>query len=360
MLTPGQKPTWWLAWAAFPYRMLARLRAFGYETGWLRRHKLPVPVVSVGNLTVGGTGKTPMVIELTERLRRDGKRVAVLSRGYRRTARAPMLLVSDGVRLLAGPKEAGDEPYLIACRCPQAVVAVGVDRYRLGRWVLDQFAVDCFVLDDGFQHMGVHRDIDLLLIDATDPSGLDQVLPAGRLREPLEAAGRATGIIVTRAEKQTEVEEVLGRLRSAVKPLPMIAQVAFHPQALQAVMTGVERSLDSCQGKSAVLVSGIGHAASFRATAGRLGLKVLEEVVNADHHCYSRHEVARLRQLTADLRADLVLTTEKDAGKLQPYLTRDDHQWWAVRLMVVWMAGEAALHRRIMDELSRPRGGRGD
>ena len=109
-----------------------------------------------------------------------------------------------------------------------------------------------------------------------------------------------------------------------------------------------------------MLVSGIGHADSFRATAERLGLKVLEEVVNADHHCYTAHEVARLRQRAADLHADLVLTTEKDAGKLQPYLARDDHQWWAVRLMVVWMAGEAALHRRIMDELSRPRGGRGD
>ena len=359
MLTPGQRPTRWLAWAAVPYRILARLRAFAYETGWLRRHTLPVPVVSIGNLTVGGTGKTPMVIELAERLLRDGKRVAVLSRGYRRTTRAPMLLVSDGARMLAGPKEAGDEPYLIARRCSQAVVAVGADRYRLGRWVLSQFAIDCFLLDDGFQHMGLHRDIDLLLIDATDLPGLDQVLPAGRLREPLEAAGRATAIIVTRAEKQTDVEAVLGRLRSAVKPLPITAQAAFHPQGLQAVMTGAGRSLESCQGKSALLVSGVGHAASFRATAGRLGVKILEEVVNADHHCYSGHEVARLRQLAVDLRADLVLTTEKDAGKLQPYLTHDDHQWWAVRLMVVWMAGEAALHRKIRDELSRL-GGAGD
>jgi tetraacyldisaccharide 4'-kinase len=360
VLTPGQRPTWWLAWAAIPYRLVARLRTFGYEAGWFRRHKLLVPVVSIGNLTVGGTGKTPIIIELAERLLRDGKRVGVLSRGYRRTTHAPMLLVSDGVRLLAGPREAGDEPYLIARRCPKAVVAVGVDRYRLGRWVLSQFAVDCFLLDDGFQHMGLHRDLDVLLIDATDALGLDQVLPAGRLREPLEAAGRATAIIVTRAEKQTDVEEILSRLRSAVQHVPMTAQVTFHPQALQGVMTGVERSLESCQGKSALLVSGVGHAASFRATAGRLGLKVLEEVVHADHHCYTGREVARLRQFAADLGADLVLTTEKDAGKIQPYLTQDDHRWWAVRLMVVWTAGEAALHRKIMDELSRPRREAGD
>ena len=297
-----------------------------------------------------------MVIELAEWFLREGKRVAVLSRGYRRTARAPMLLVSDGVKLLAGLEEAGDEPYLIARRCPKAVVAVGADRYRLGRWVLSQFAVDCFLLDDGFQHIQLHRDIDLLLIDATDRYGLDQVLPAGRLREPLEAARRATAIIVTRAEERTNVEDVLRRLQTAVKPLPMTAEVAFRPQSLQAVMTGAGRSLESCQGKSALLVSGVGHAASFRATAEQLGLNVLHEVVNADHHGYSRHEVTRLRQLAADLHADLVLTTEKDAGKLEPYLTEDDHQWWAVRLGVVWMTGDAALHRKIMEELFRPRG----
>jgi tetraacyldisaccharide 4'-kinase len=155
-------------------------------------------VVSVGNLTVGGTGKTPVVIRLADWLLSVGKRVAILSRGYRRASHAPMLMVSNGERLLATADEAGDEPYLMARRCPKAIVAVGADRYELGRWVLDQFQVDCVLLDDGFQHLRLHRDVNLLLVDATDVDGLRAIVPAGRLREFVGAAARATMIIVTR------------------------------------------------------------------------------------------------------------------------------------------------------------------
>ncbi|MDP9132275.1 MAG: tetraacyldisaccharide 4'-kinase, partial [Nitrospirota bacterium] len=160
-----------LRWLGIPYELAARFRRWGYERGWFRTQRLPRPVISVGNLTMGGTGKTPMVMHLVERLTVQGKRVAVLSRGYRRRSRSRQLLVSDGLRVLAGPEEAGDEPYLIARRCPHAVVAVGADRYALGQWVLSRLPVDCFLLDDGFQHVQLHRDVDLLLIDATDLAG---------------------------------------------------------------------------------------------------------------------------------------------------------------------------------------------
>ncbi len=298
-----------------------------------------------------------MVVHIAEWLQREGKRVAVLSRGYRRTARTSMLVVSDGVRMFAGPDEAGDEPYLIATRCPKAVVAVGADRYKLGRWVLSQFSVDCILLDDGFQHLGLHRDVDLLLIDATDASGLDQVLPAGRLREPLEAARRATAVIITRAEQQADVHRVLMRLRTAVDPLPLTAHTVFQPTELRSISTGDGRSLEWCQGKSALLVSAVGHAASFRGTAEGLGLKVLEEAAYPDHHRYTRDDVTRIRQQAAHLNVELVLTTEKDAGKLRPYVSEQDPLWWAVRLTVVWTSGEATLRQRIMDELSRAREG---
>ena len=149
----------WLRWLGYPYELAARFRLWCYIQGWFPTRRLPRPVISVGNLTVGGTGKTPVVMYLVERLTAQGKRVAILSRGYRRRSRAPQLLVSDGQRILAGPDEAGDEPYLIARRCPQAVVAVGADRYALGQWVLAQLPVDCFVLDDGFQHVQLHRDL---------------------------------------------------------------------------------------------------------------------------------------------------------------------------------------------------------
>src|ERR1043165_6560612 len=203
---------WWLLWAAIPYGVIARLRVLLYAWGWFPQGKLPVPVLSVGNLTLGGTGKTPVVIVLVDWLLAQGKRVAILSRGHRRTSTDPYLLVSGGARLLVSPKEAGDEPFLMAQRCAKAIVAVAADRYELGDWVLNRFPVDCLVLDDGFQHLGLYRDVDLLLGDATDPEGRAALVPSGRLREPIQAAARATAIVVTRADVPAQVKEVCYRL----------------------------------------------------------------------------------------------------------------------------------------------------
>jgi len=349
VLTPGQRPTWWLSWAAVLYGLVTRLRTYGYARGWFVRQRLPVPVISIGNLTVGGTGKTPIVIEVTQWLLASGKRVAVLSRGYRRTSREPFLLVSDASRILATPEEAGDEPYLIAQRCPRAVVAVGADRHRAGLRVLDDYPVDCFVLDDGFQHIGLHRDVDLLLLDATDANGLTDVLPAGRLREPLAAAKRATALIVTRADRSNEADAVMTRVRSAADPRAVTARVVFRAVELVSLSGLGSRSHEWCQGKRALLVSGIGHPASFRATADHLGVTVLDEAAYPDHYPYSASAVAALRGRAADLKAELVLTTEKDAWKIRPHLNENDGRWWAVRLSVGWLAGEAEIRKSIMD-----------
>ncbi|MBH0205523.1 MAG: tetraacyldisaccharide 4'-kinase, partial [Nitrospira sp.] len=151
-LHPGQPVRKGLYWVAGLYGLIIRFRLWCYRQGWLTTTRLPCRVVSVGNLTVGGTGKTPIVILLAEWLLAKGQRVAILSRGYKRTSTAQNLMVSDGSRMLAGPSEAGDEPFLMAQRCPHAIVAVGADRVALGRWVLEQYPVDCIVLDDGFQH----------------------------------------------------------------------------------------------------------------------------------------------------------------------------------------------------------------
>ena len=349
MLTPGQRPTWWLSWAALPYEIGTRLRAHGYARGWLSQRRLPVPVISVGNLTVGGTGKTPLVIEVTEWLLAAGTRVAVLSRGYRRSSRESLLLVSDGRRTLATPQDAGDEPYLIAQRCPKAIVAVGADRYRLGRHVVETCGVECMILDDGFQHLGVHRDVNLLLIDAKDAAGLDQLLPAGRLREPITAAKRATAIILTRAEQPIHVEDVMTRLRTALRSLPSMAQVTFRTSETVSVRTGESRSLEWLKGKRVVLVSGVGHGASFRHTAEQLEVAILEETVYPDHHLYTARDVGSLRERADRLQAELMLTTEKDAVKIHPYVTSSDDRWWAARLRVEWLTGEAAIRKMIMD-----------
>ena len=337
-------------WAAIPYGVVARLRVLLYDWGWFAQRKLPVPVLSVGNLTLGGTGKTPVVIVLVDWLLAQGKRVAILSRGYRRTSTDPYLLVSDGERLLVSPKEAGDEPFLMAQRCPKAIVAVGADRYELGDWVLNRFPVDCLVLDDGYQHLGLYRDVNLLLVDATDAEGLAALVPSGRLREPLQAAARATAIVVTRADVPAQVTEVCHRLRATLGTMPDPIQVVFRPESLVSVVTGTSQALSWSKGKTALLCSGVGHAGSFRSLVERMGMKILDEVAYADHHDYTSHDVERLRARAAELQAELIVTTEKDACKLASLLQHTD-SWWAVRLTTYVSAGEERLKQLV---LSRP------
>jgi tetraacyldisaccharide 4'-kinase len=299
---------------------------------------------------VGGTGKTPLVIVLVDWLLAQGKRVAILSRGYRRTSTDPYLLVSDGERLLANPKEAGDEPFLMAQRCPKAIVAVGADRYALGDWVLNRFSVDCLVLDDGFQHLGLYRDVNLLLVDATDAEGLAALVPSGRLREPLQAAARATAIVVTRADVPAQVTEVCHRLRATLGTMPDPIQVVFRPESLVSVVTGTAQALSWSKGKTALLCSGVGHAGSFRSLVERMGIRILDEVAYADHHDYTSHDIERLRARAAELQAELIVTTEKDACKLASLLKHTDN-WWAVRLTTYVSAGEERLKQLV---LSRP------
>lgn len=349
LLQPGQPVRTWLRWAAFFYGLLVRSRGWWDRLGGATPSRLPCRVVSVGNLTVGGTGKTPVVILLTEWLQAEGLKVAVLSRGYKRTKGADRLLVSDGDRLLAGPLEAGDEPFLIAKRCPSAIVAVGADRAEVGRWVLAQHKVDCVVLDDGFQHRRLHRDVDLVLLDATDAAGLDALVPAGRLREPLEGLARATAVVVTRADSRENVEAVHRRLRKAGVTFNDEIEVSFRPQSLVSARDDGSRPLEWAQGKRAWLVSGIGNGRSFRRSAEAAGVTIAGETIFGDHHHYRLDDVRRVRSEAKAAGVELVLTTEKDAGKLSPFLEPED-SWWALRIRVEILRGLERLRHLILEE----------
>ena len=339
-------------WAAIPYGVVARLRSLLYDWDWFEQRRLPVPVLSVGNLTLGGTGKTPMVILVADWLLAQGKRVAILSRGYRRTSTAQYLLVSNGERLLVDPCEAGDEPFLMAQRCPKAIVAVGADRHELGDWVLNRFPIDCLILDDGFQHRGLYRDVNLLLVDATDAAGLAALVPAGRLREPLRAAARATAIVVTRADVPAQVTEVCRRLRATLGSMPDPIQAVFRPESLVSVVTGTSQPLSWSKGKTALLCSGVGHARSFRSLVERIGIRILDEVAYADHHAYTSQDVERLSARAAELQSELIVTTEKDACKLVSLLQPTDN-WWAVRLTTHVTVGEDRLKQLVLSQPDR-------
>lgn len=349
LLHPGQPVRKGLCGVAFLYGLIVRLRHACYRLGWCRSSQVPCRVVSVGNLTVGGTGKTPVVILLTHWLQSQGRRVAVLSRGYKRAGGAPQHLVSDGVTILAGPSEAGDEPFLLARRCPKAVVAVGADRAELGQWVLAQHPVDCMILDDGFQHLGLRRDVDLVLLDATDATGLDAMAPAGRLREPLRGLVRATAVVVTRADSKEEVEAINSRLRAAGLQYNDPIEVVFKADSCVSVRTEEGKPLEWCRGKSVWLVSGIGNSESFRRSALSAGVEVVGETVFQDHHHYDADDVRRIRAAAQSAGADIVLTTEKDAGKLPPFLVPQD-SWWALRVRAEVVRGEERLRRLVLGD----------
>ena len=348
-LDPGQPVRKWLSGVAFLYSLIVRLRSWCYGRGWCASFRLPCRVLSVGNLTVGGTGKTPIVILLANWLRAEGWRVAVLSRGYKRVNGHEYLLVSDGASMQAGPADAGDEPFLIAKRCPGTIVAVGADRAALGQWVLRQHAVDCMILDDGFQHLGLQRDVDVVLLDATDVTGLDAMVPAGRLREPLGGLGRATAVVVTRADSREDVDAVHGRLRKAGLPAYDMIEVSFKPESFVSVQAELIQPLEWGQGKKAWLVSGIGNGESFRRSAESVGIDVVGETAFRDHYHYQADHVGHIRANAQLAGADFVLTTEKDAGKLSVFL-QPQESWWALRIRAEIVCGEERLHRLILSE----------
>lgn len=346
----------WLRWAGYPYELAARLRLWGYARGWFQTHRLPRPVISVGNLTVGGTGKTPVVMHVVDRLIAQGKCVAILSRGYRRRSKVPQLLVSDGRQVLAGPGEAGDEPYLMARRCPRAIVAVGADRYALGQWVLSRLPVDCFVLDDGFQHVQLHRDVNLLLVDATDTTGLRAAVPVGRLREPLSAAARASAVLITRVDREQGGEQVWRQLVRACPTLSPPIRVGFTAEEFRRVGRDERRPRDAFRGRPAVIFSGIGNAGSFQALVEQLGITVRETLAFPDHVHYTHAMMETIRARAQAGGVDLLMTTEKDADKVTPFLNAQD-DCWAIRLRTQIVSGQERLERLLrLDPESRPAG----
>jgi tetraacyldisaccharide 4'-kinase len=306
-----------------------RLRHSAYRSGWLKRHRLPCKVVSVGNLTVGGTGKTPVTLFVAETLVQAGCRVAILSRGYRGKAETAGGMVGDGGRLYMDPATAGDEPYLMALRLLGSPVAVyvGKDRGRMGDLAVGAFDPDVILLDDGFQHLRLARDVDLVLLDAKKPFGNSHLLPRGGLREPAAALSRATAVILTRVHGDGD--------RSSVPPPVLERHLAGRP--LFAVRhrlgwfaaagcgtrggpsgpeRGAVRPLADLRGRTVVAFSGIARNAEFRADLEREGIAPSGFRGFPDHHRYTPEDLSVIARLASQRGAEVVLTTEKDWVKL--------------------------------------------
>lgn len=302
---------------------LAAVYGFGLKVNWcfyeknlLAIERLPCSVISVGNLTTGGTGKTSAVQMIARRLTDQGKQVAILSRGYGGRARSAGDLVSDGHRILLPAQQAGDEPFLMASRLPGVMVLVGKDRGRTGRRAVEELGAEVIVLDDGFQYRRLHKDLEIVLIDALNPFGFGHLLPRGLLREPVSNLRRAHAIWLTHADlvSPQEKEQILDRL-ARIRPDLDVAETRHRPVGLRDLASDRDLSLEVVAGKRLAALSGIGNPASFELTLAKLGAQEVIPVRFPDHYRYRADEMQRLES-ELEGKIDAVVTTEKDEVRL--------------------------------------------
>lgn len=297
-----------LSTASSLYSALAVQRRHRYARDATRRKRLCRPVISVGNLRVGGSGKTPTVAHLARLLIAAGEHPSILSRGYaRRRPGDGVTVVSDGVRILADLDHAGDEPLMLARTLPGVPVLVGPDRHLSGRFGEERLGVTVHLLDDGFQHVALFRDVDLLLVDADDLS--DSVLPAGRLREPLSVAHAADAVLTFERGG-----EQIAALRHALG-VATVFQVRRELGAIRWLHDGVEvqRSADT----GILAVAGIARPQRFFADLTAAGWRPAAVIGFRDHHRYSAADIDRIARAAREVRAHAIVTTAKDAVRFE-------------------------------------------
>ncbi len=297
------------------YGFAVRVRLALYSLGALKRKRIAQPVVSVGNLTLGGTGKTPTVMNIAAVLKDGGRHPAVVSRGYGRRDESSCLVVSDGDRVLVDSRTGGDEPVLIGASIRGLPVLVCRDRFRAATLAHERFGSDVVILDDGFQHVRLQRDLDIVLIDATDPFGNGSLFPAGILREPVSALMRAQAVLITGTDRVADLESL--RTTVARETGATIFTSRLVPKDLAEVMTGDVRQLTALGDADVLAFSGIARPSSFLDLLRALGATVREEIIFPDHYAYTRQDLAKLFQRASDTGVSMIVTTEKDATRFR-------------------------------------------
>ena len=301
------------------YEVVVRLRLLAYNRGYRKSRRLDAVVISVGNITVGGTGKTPMVAAIGQYLLRLGYRLAVLTRGYKRQSADRRVLNHPHQPQTANASylEFGDEPLLLARLLPQAPIVIDKNRYDSGRWATEELGAEILLLDDGYQHLQVHRDLNLLLLDATNPFGGGDVVPLGSLREPLEELKRADVVLITRSNQSFDKAQTLQVIESHCRAN---TPVFFFSSALiqfRNLTTGETFNSTTFAGRKAAVMCGIGNPRAFAADLRQLGLLITSENFFTDHHAYTQNDMERVIEAAQKSGAEMIITTEKDAVRLE-------------------------------------------
>lgn len=296
------------------YSGIVYLRNILYDRDISGKNKVAAKVISIGNITVGGTGKTPAVIMLANLLQGKGYKPAVVSRGYGGKTRKPVNIVSDGKRVLIKSHEAGDEPVLIAKSLIDIPVITGKNRFMAAKYALKRFDIDLVILDDAFQHRSLFRDIDILLLDAKRPFGNGFLIPRGGLREPPGALKRADIVLLSGAEGGRD-PSIRGMIEKRCPGRPVFTGYR-RPKDLTDGKSGKIFPCEYLRGKKIFAFSGIGNPENFRETVASLGGEIAGTLSFPDHHVYKKEDPVRIKRAASECRAEILLTTGKDQIKL--------------------------------------------
>ena len=327
-------------------------RRFLYNFRILRDRTLGVQVIAIGNLTVGGTGKTPVVEKFARELRDQGRTVAILSRGYRskpppltrrllnkllfREDTTPPRVVSDGKSLLLDSETAGDEPYMLASNLKDVIVLVDKDRVKSGRYAIEKFGCDTLLLDDGFQYWRLRgRRMDVVLVDCQQPFGNEHLLPRGTLREPPSHLARANTVFITKSEGDLSA---LRKRIAEVNPTARIVECVHHPLYFEDVFNGDRFGLEVLQGKNIATLSGIAQPESFERSLTNLGAEMVYSRRFADHHRFSQQEILNVINRSKKKQAEVIITTQKDAVRF-PKIDRRDLPIYFMRVEIKIISG---------------------
>ncbi len=334
------------------FSLAVKARLFLYNARILRDSTLGVQVIAVGNITVGGTGKTPVVEKFARALQDEGRKVAILSRGYRsnpgplprrflnrillRQDTTPPRVVSDGKSLLLDSDRAGDEPYMLATNLKDVVVLVDKDRVKAGRYAIEKFGCDILLLDDGFQYWKLRgRRRDVVLIDCQQPFGNEYLLPRGTLREPPKHLRRANYIFITKSDGNTAA------LRARINkhnPKAKIIECVHSPLYYEDVFTGERHGLEFIKGKKVASLSGIAQPESFDQSLVKMGADMVYAKHFADHHRFTQQEILNVINRAKKRQADIIVTTQKDAVRF-PKIDRRDLPMYFMRVEIRILSG---------------------
>jgi tetraacyldisaccharide 4'-kinase len=334
-----------------------------YRSGLFKRHKLPCKVISLGNVTVGGTGKTPTAQLLAAAIRDMGYKVVILNRGYRAGWKGDVGLVSDGKKTYMTVAEAGDEAYLLAKNVPGVPVIIGKDRAVTGDYAVKQLGAEVIILDDGYQHWQLVRDLDIVLIDTLNVFGNNFLLPRGTLREPLTNLNRAHAFLLTKVDQSTDnTRETLRSTLNRHNQNALVVESIHSPRGFIEIEQWYKGGnyqkieLGEVSERPVVAFSGIGNPSSFEQTISDVGARVIDAVRFPDHHNYTMAEMQAIMQKAVDKGACALITTEKDAVKIPSEFIHSERPLpvYILGIEVKFLDGCDELMQLISDKLKQP------